>query len=113
MSISTNGYNLTLPRGDSAEIAITPFIEGTEEPYFLAEGEKIVFSVETLDRKETVIEKSADSQDETGAVSFYLSPEETDLPRGSYCWTAKLINESDELIDTFIGGVSPAAFYVK
>lgn len=113
MSISTNGLNLTLPRGDSAEIIITPYLEGGEEPYLLREGERIVFTVETLDRKQAVIEKSSDMQDETGAVSFFLSPEETDLPRGSYCWTAKLIGAEGELIDTFIGGICPAAFYVK
>ena len=113
MSISLNGYNLTLPRGDTAEISVTPYIEGTEEPYLLGEGERIVFTVETLDRRQAVIVKSSDMQDETGAVSFSLSPEDTDLPRGSYCWTAKLIDEGGELIDTFIGGVSPAAFYVK
>ena len=113
MSIKTNGTSITIPRGDSAEIAITPSLENSSEPYFLGEGERIVFSVETLDRKQTVIIKTADSQDETGAASFFLSPEDTDLPRGSYCWTAKLVDESGELIDTFIGGVSPAAFYVK
>ena len=113
MSISLNNYNLTLPRGDSAEIAVTPYIEGSDEPYILSEGERIVFTVETLDRRQAVIEKSSSEQDETGAVSFSLSPEDTDLPRGSYCWSAKLIGAEGELIDTFIGGVSPAAFYVK
>lgn len=113
MAIEFNDYNIVIPRGDSAEIAITPSLENSSEPYFLGEGERIVFSVETLDRKQTVIIKTADSQDETGAASFFLSPEDTDLPRGSYCWTAKLTDESGELIDTFIGGVSPAAFYVK
>ena len=29
MSISTDGLSLTLPRGDSAEIIITPYIEGS------------------------------------------------------------------------------------
>lgn len=113
MSIKTDGLNLTLPRGDSAEIAITPRLEGGEESYFLGEGESIIFTVETTDRKRAVIEKTANEQDETGAVSFFLSPSETDLPRGSYCYTAKLIGAEGELIDTFIGGVSPAAFYVK
>ena len=113
MSIKTDGLNLTLPRGDSAEIAITPRLEGGEEPYFLGEGESIVFTVETTDRKRAVIEKIANEQDETGAVSFFLSPSETDLPRGGYCYTAKLIGAEGELIDTFIGGVSPAALYVK
>ena len=113
MSISLNGYNITLPRGDSTEVAITPFMEGSDEPYILGEGERIVFTVETLDRRQAVIVKTATEQDETGAVSFSLSPEDTDLPRGSYCWTAKLIGTEGELIDTFIGGVSPAAFYVK
>ena len=113
MSISLNGYNLTLPRGDSAEIAVTPYIEGSDEHYLLGEGESIALTVETLNRERAVIEKSSDIQDETGAVCFSLSPEETDLPRGSYCWTAKLIGAGGELIDTFIGGISPAAFYVK
>ena len=113
MSIKTDGLNLTLPRGDSAEIIITPYVGESEEPYFIGEGEQIAFTVETLNRERAVIEKVSAEQDETGAVSFFLSPEETDLPRGSYCWTAKLIGAGGELIDTFIGGVSPAAFYVK
>lgn len=113
MSIKTDGLNLTLPRGDSAEIAITLYIGESEEPYFLGEDEHIAFTVETADRMRAVIEKTANEQDETGAVCFFLSPEETDLPRGSYCYTAKLISSEGELIDTFIGGVRPAAFYVK
>lgn len=113
MSIKTDGLNLTLPRGDSAEIIITPYVGESEEPYLLGEGEQIAFTVETLNRERAVIEKVSAEQDETGAVSFFISPEETDLPRGSYCWTAKLIGAGGELIDTFIGGVRPAAFYVK
>lgn len=113
MSIKTDGLNLTLPRGDSAEIIITPYVGESEEPYLLGEGESIAFTVETPDRERRIIEKTSAEQDETGAVSFFLSPEETDLPCGSYCWTAKLIGAGGELIDTFIGGVCPAAFYVK
>lgn len=111
MAIKTDGTSITIPAGDSAEIAITP--RSGEDIYPLGAGEKVVFSVFPIKGCEPIIEKSSDVQTEDGAVVFALTPEDTSIPRGSYYWTAKLVGGSGEIIDTFIGGLSPAAFYVK
>lgn len=111
MAIETNGTNITIPAGDSAEIAITP--RSGEEIYLLNPGERVIFSVIRIKGEEPIIDKSSDIQAEDGSVVFSLSPEDTAIPRGSYLWKAKLVDESEELIDTFIGGLSPATFYVK
>lgn len=113
MSVKVDGSNITIPKGDSAKIAITPYVAGSDEVYYLREGEHIVFAVHSYDCREMITEKSSDLQDENGAVVFSLSPKETDIPRGYYRWTAKLTDDSGEIIDTFIGGIMPVAFYVK
>ena len=113
MSIKADGFNITIPRGDSAEIGITPHIADSGEVYLIREGERIVFTILSRDCRKTIIEKSSDLQDEHGTVVFTLFPKETDIPRGDYRWKAKLIDEKGELIDTFVGGVGYAAFYVK
>ena len=110
MAIKTDGTSIIIPAGDSAEIAITPHFG--EDTYSLAAGEKIVFSVFPVTGGNTIIEKVAEIQDDEGAVIFSLTPEDTKIPRGSYCWTAKLVDGLGELIDTFIGGINTASFYV-
>ena len=111
MAIKTDGTSITIPAEDSAGIAITP--RSGESIYLLNSGERVIFSVTPIKGAEPIIEKASDVQTEDGAVVFSLSPEDTSIPRGSYYWTAKLVDGSGELIDTFIGGLSPAAFYVK
>ena len=111
MAIKTDGTSITIPAGDSAEIAITP--HSGEDIYLLGAGEKVIFSVFPVKGSKPIIEKTSEVQKEDGAILFSLTPEDTSIPRGSYCWTAKLVDGSGELIDTFIGGISPAAFYVK
>ena len=111
MAIKTDGTSIFIPSGDSAEIALT--LHSGEDIYSLADGEKIVFSVFTINGGSSIIEKIAEIQTEDGAVVFSLSSEDTNIPRGSYCWTAKLVDGSGELIDTFIGGLNTAVFYVK
>lgn len=111
MAIKTDGTSIIIPAGDSAEIAITP--HSGEDIYSLAAGEKIVFSVFPINGGDAIIEKVAEMQNDEGAVIFSLTPEDTKIPRGCYCWTAKLVDGSGELIDTFIGGLNTAVFYVK
>ena len=111
MAIKTDGTSITIPAGDSAEIAITP--HSGEDIYLLGAGEKVIFSIFPVKGSEPIIEKTSEVQTEDGAILFSLTQEDTSIPRGSYCWTAKLVDSSGELIDTFIGGLSPAAFYVK
>ncbi len=113
MSIIANGTTITIASGNQVEIAITPLNVETGEPYLLSEGQKVVFSVRQYKDYDPVIIKESDLQGEDGAVVFYFSSDETNVPRGSYCWMADLVDNGGEIIDTFIGGVEYAAFYVK
>ena len=45
--------------------------------------------------------------------NFILSSEDTNIPRRSYCWMASIADSDGNILDTFIGGLEYAAFYVK
>lgn len=113
MAIISNGTTITIAAGNQIDIGITPFDSETGKPYMLSDGEKVVFSVRQYKDYDPVIRKESDLQGEDGAVAFYLSADDTNVPRGSYCWMADLVDSSGDIIDTFIGGVKYAAFYVK
>ena len=113
MAIKTDGTSIIIPAGDSGEIAVTPYVGKEKLPYKLNDGEKVVFTVYKPNRIKTVVEKTSSLQDENGTVVFTLLPEDTNIPKGCYGWRVKIIDETGRLIDTFIGGTVPAAFYVK
>ena len=113
MAIISNGTTITIAAGNQIDIGITLFDSETGKPYMLSDGQKVVFSVRQYKDYDPVIRKESDLQGENGAVAFYWSADDTNVPRGSYCWMADLVDSSGDIIDTFIGGVEYAAFYVK
>lgn len=95
--------NIRTAKGDSGTISVIPYVdEETGEIYTLADDESAVFSVYTLVGGEAVIERTTDIQDEDGVLTFSLSAESTDLPRGEYVYDVRLVSESEQ--DTFVGG---------
>ncbi|MCM1336040.1 MAG: hypothetical protein NC237_13450 [Eubacterium sp.] len=101
------GGAIRVVRGDTGELAVTPRYEDGEV-YRLKEGEEIRFLVYLFPEK-PLLEKGSDAQGEDGAVAFYFSAAETDLPVGVYGYRAKLVgSDGAEIarIDTFIGATA-------
>lgn len=113
MALVARGNNITIAKGNQIELCITPYISVPGYPYKLAEGEKMVVSVHQYKDYDPVIKAESDVQSEDGSVNFILSSEDTNIPRGSYCWMASIADSAGNIIDTFIGGLEYAAFYVK
>lgn len=107
-----NGYNISIPRGDSASLAFELTDAATGEPYMLADGRYAVFAVFPVKGAKPVISKTLTEQTESGAVIAELMPEDSDIPRGSYIYTLRLYNADNTEIDTVAGFPETAGFEV-
>ena len=110
----TNGYNIRIPRGDSAFIRFTLTQAESGEPYILAAGQTVVFEVCASKGAEPVISKTADksAQDTQGAVTFSLSPEDTDIARHTYFYSLRIADTDGTVCDTWLGFPDDALFAV-
>lgn len=97
--------NIFITQGDTGTIFVSPKNEdGT--PYFLSVGEQIRFFVRLLPGREPVIEKelNKEEQNDDGSFCISFSVSDTDIPRASYMYEAKLYSAENTEICTFIGG---------
>lgn len=105
-----NGSDIRIPCGDSAVIKFTFTADG--QPYVFAEGELAELTVRDRNTGVTVIEKTADAQDEDGTVSFVFSTEDTFIAKGTYTYTVRLVKEDSGRVDTVQGFPAAAAFTI-
>lgn len=93
---------IELYRGNSKYIDITPLSGETGEPLIMGDKDKVIFAVKGL--LKTYIHKEftkVDQDEETGNISFRISPEETlSFPPGTYECDCLYIF-SDPVIDPF------------
>lgn len=111
----TDGFNIRIPKGDSAIIPLTFVYENDPEtPYIFAAGQYAVMSVFMDRNKDAVISKKAEKteQDESGTVFISLSPEDTDIKRYRYSYTVKLYNADGSEVDTWKGFPERATFEI-
>lgn len=104
--------NIKIPRGDSETIAFELTEEATGDPYFLDNGEYVVFSVAKIRGGTVLISKTLTEQTESGAVIVSLSPEDTDIERGEHIYTLRLYNADATERNTVLGGIDTAIFEV-
>ena len=105
-----NGSDIRIPRGDSAVVKFTLTSGG--QPYFFADGECAVLSVSDRNTGDTVIEKTADTQDEEGTVSFVFSTADTSIGEAAYVYTVRLVAENGGRVDTVQGFPARSAFTI-
>ena len=103
-----NGTDIKIPCGDSAVIQFTLTADG--EPYIFSEGEYALLTVSDRDTGETVIEKTASTQDADGTVDFVFTAADTFIAKGTYCYTVKLMNGGS--VDTVQGFPAKSAFTI-
>lgn len=111
----TDGYNIMIPRGDSANIpAQFVFEDAIEEPFIFEVGQYAVLSVYMDRNKPPYITKRAEKsdQDEHGVVNFYFAPEDTDITRYRYSYNIRLYNADGSEIDTWHGFPERATFEI-
>ena len=96
--------------GNSGYVNIAPL--GTDdEPYFLEDGEKIIFTVAA--GSHVYIQKilTKDNQDEDGIISLFISHNDTkNMVSAQYKYDCLFISPQKDQYDTFI---EPSRFTVK
>ncbi len=99
----TNGHNIKLPRGDSADIKFTFFREDGETPYIFGTDELARLDIFPVRGAESTVVKTAGkaSQSPNGSVTISFTPEDTDIPAGIYRYTLRLLEGGK--CDTVIG----------
>lgn len=105
----TDGYNIKIPRGDTADISFTFTRADSGEPYRFTSGQYAELRVFPVRGAEAVISASASAQDAQGAVTFHLSETDTDIPASVYLYTLRLTGAGT---DTWLGFPEDAFFAV-
>lgn len=112
----TDGYNIMIPRGDSALIPFTFMYDYEEpEPFIFEPGQYMILSVFMDKNKEPYIQKRANAEDQdpkTGEIIISFTPEDTDITRYRYNYTIRLYNADKTEVDTWHGFPKPAFFDV-
>lgn len=109
----TDGCNIKIPRGDSAAIPFT-FTSDSGEPYIFYDGQYARLDVFPVRGAPPVITKTVpkSGQSESGTATVALTPEDTDIPRGEYVYTLRLLNADGTLVDTRLGSPEQALFEI-
>lgn len=99
---------IKLTKANSVQIDITPINTESGDPYILAEGDKVLFTVKNRN-DETVIQKvltDADYSDvEDASLNCELVPSDTSsLPTGEYKYDCLLLTADGQAI-TFISSI--------
>lgn len=99
----TDGHNIKIPRGDSADIKFTFLREDGETPYIFGNNELAKLDVFPVRGAESTVVKTAGktSQSPDGSVTISLKANDTDIPAGVYRYTLRLLN--GDKCDTVIG----------
>ena len=112
----TDGTNIRVPRGDTASVPFTFYTENeeTETPYRFAAGQYAQLTVSAVKGSEAVITKTAGraEQSSDGTVFIGLTSADTDIGRGRYIYTVRLMNSDGSRIDTWLGAETAAVFEI-
>lgn len=113
--IHINGYNISLPYGESFSIKFTLTDTESGDPYFIPAGSLLHFAVHYRMSSAAVIEKTAGSaeQNEDGSVTFSFTSAETKIDRNIYHYTLSLENAAVDKRMTLIGFPDNAFFAVE
>ena len=97
--------DIFVTKGDTGTVFISPKNEDGA-PYYLSHGERVRLFIRLIPDRPLVIEKELhkDEQNEDGSFCIRFSASDTDIPRASYMYEAKLYNAENTEICTFIGG---------
>lgn len=111
----TDGYNIKIPRGDSADIKFTFISDDGEAPYILPAGKFALIEVFPVKGAAPVItkriERSAQSSD--GSVIVHFAPSDTDIPCAVWLYTVKIKSADGSVCDTMLGFNEEAYFAVS
>ena len=111
-----NENTITIARGTTLELIITPIDMNTEQEYILSEGEKIIFTVKASSNKsgKIYLQKilTVNDYDENGHLVLSLLPADTaNLQEYNYCYDCILQtiqNKLYQFIEVSIFQVMPA-----
>lgn len=99
MSYSVSGKTITMTRGDTAYIYVTPKYKETGDVYEPQEGDSILFTVK---RKATDTEALIEKEIPTATMQLCIKPEDTKPLRfGDYVFDIQMTYANGD-VDTFI-----------
>lgn len=104
---TVDGFDITIPREDSAELLFTLFDEDEQIPFVLG-GKSLRLDIfyETSSAYLVSVTATAEEQDEDGTVHLFLSSDNTSLERNKYRYVLRLIDGRN--VDSIIGFKEPA-----
>ncbi|MBR5088460.1 MAG: hypothetical protein IK093_03445 [Ruminiclostridium sp.] len=110
----TDGYNIRIPRGDTACVNFTLTEADGGAPHILSSGQYVRLDVFIRKSVAPVITKtvSAAEQLPDGSVTFAFSPEDTDIAANEYSYSLKIVNGDGSRCDTWLGFPEDACFAV-
>ena len=99
---TVDGFNITIPREDSADLLFKLYDEDNQCPYIL-DGQQVRIDVfyETSTTYLISVTASAEDQDDDGTVHIFLTSENTSLERNKYRYVLRLIDGQNA--DSIIG----------
>lgn len=112
---TANGNTIILPRGDSAEIAVTLIDSATEQPYILSSAESVRFDLYSVRNADPLVSRSAanTAQEQDGTIPIVLRPIDTAQLCGTYKYIIRIVNASTGDTDTVIGLENDAYMIIK
>ena len=98
---------ISLTRGNSAVIQITPTDSNTGDPIILSDTDRVIFTIKNR-RNVTVFQKiltANDYEEGSTALSCYMDPDDTiDLPTGEYKYDCLFVTDDKQAV-TFIQSI--------
>lgn len=110
----TDGCNITVPRGDRADIPFVFTDRDTGDIHIFPDMTHITLNVFPVRGEESVISKTLTGADQSvgGTMLFRLMPEDTDIPFGEYFYTLTARSGSRSC-DTLLGVPDGARFEIR
>lgn len=99
----TDGTNIKLPQGDSAQIAFRFVSPDGGTPYILSGGQSVKLEVRPVKGAEPIITKTVSAQSQDGSVIFDFTPQETSAALGVYNYSVRIVGREGALSDTWLG----------
>ena len=109
----TDGCNITVPRGDRADIPFVFTDRDTGDTVIFPDSTRITLDVFPVRGEESAISKTLTGFDQfpDGTLLFSLMPEDTDIPFGGYFYTLTARGSRD--CDTLAGVPEEARFEIR
>lgn len=102
---STDGTNITIPYGDSADLRFEIIDDDTDAALELEQGQKLVFEVYAVNSTQLYMRITAGSDAKQNDDTYIIPvlPSHTKINRNKYRYMLRIANADETIVDTIIG----------